>query len=291
MRSFPILALALAFGGAGMSMAADTSAQTRREVAKQAEASMVLTGQVEIGTEGQVEAFQLDKRDEVDPGIVRFVDATVQGWRFEPVLVEGRVVRARSPVSIRLGGKSLGDGRMQITLEAASFDVYDPTSTDAVTSLKMAPPSYPKDVSRGGGRGDVLLLVQVGRDGKVIDVATEQVNLRVVGNEATMRQIRDKLSRATMAAARRWTFKTPSTGDNKDADSWTVRVPVNFAFHGEQTRYGQWDAYIPGPRQQAPWRADIALGADANADLLPAGGVFMADAASKGPRLLTPLGG
>jgi len=61
--------------------------------------------------------------------------------------------------------------------------------------------------------------------------------------------------------------------------------------HDERERYGRGDAYIPGPRQQAPWRADKALGADANADLLPQGGVFMADAARQGPQLLTQLGG
>lgn len=291
MRSFHILALALAVGGVGMSMVPDAASQSRREVRQQAEASMVLTGQIDIGTDGQVEAFQIDKRGQVNDAIARFVEGAVQAWRFQPVLVDGQVVKARSPVSLRLGGRINPDGGQQVTLLAASFQQYDPTSTDDVTRLKMPPPAYPEDVYRAGGRGDVLLLVQVGRDGKVMDVATEQVNLRVIANEAAMRQMRDKLSRVSMAAARKWTFKAPTTGEHKEDASWTVRVPVTFAFHGEEMRYGKWDAYIPGPRQQAQWRADKALGADANADLLPAGGVFMADAASKGPQLLTPLGG
>ena len=291
MRSFHILALALALSGVGMSVVADASAQGRRAVREQAEASMVLTGQIEIGTDGQVEGFKIDKRDQVNDAIARFVEGAVQAWRFEPVRVDGRVVRARSPVSIRLGGKDLADGGQKVTLLAANFEQYDPMATNEVTSVKMAAPAYPEDVFRAGGRGDVVLLVQVGRDGKVMDVATEQVNLRVIGKEAEMRQVRDKLARASTAAARKWTFKVPTTGDGKDEASWTVRVPVSFAFHGDKVRYGKWDAYVPGPRQQAPWRADKALSADANADLLPAGGVFMADAASKGPQLLTPLGG
>lgn len=291
MRSLHILALALAVGGVGMSMVPDAASQSRREVRQQAEASMVLTGQIDIGTDGQVEAFQIDKRGQVNDAIARFVEGAVQAWRFQPVLVDGQAVKARSPVSLRLGGRINPDGGQQVTLLAASFQQYDPTATDDVTRLKMPPPAYPEDVYRAGGRGDVLLLVQVGRDGKVMDVATEQVNLRVIANEAAMRQMRDKLSRVSMAAARKWTFKAPTTGEHKEDASWTVRVPVTFAFHGEEMRYGKWDAYIPGPRQQAQWRADKALGADANADLLPAGGVFMADAASKGPQLLTPLGG
>ncbi|MCF7750628.1 energy transducer TonB [Bacillus subtilis subsp. subtilis] len=291
MRSSHILALALAVGGVGLSMLPEAAAQSRRAVREQAEAAMVLTGQIDIDTEGQVEGFQLDKRDQVDDGIARFVEAAVQTWQFEPVQVQGRAVPARTPVSIRLGGKTTPDGRQQVTLLAASFAKYDADAVDQVTKQQMRGPAYPEDVYRVRGRGDVLLLVQVGRDGKVMDVATEQVNLRVVGTEAQMRSMRDKLSRASMAAARKWTFNTPTSGALKDAENWTLRVPIHFALNDERERYGRWDAYIPGPRQQAPWRADQALGADANADLLPQGGVFMADAAAQGPRLLTRLGG
>ncbi|WP_457395758.1 hypothetical protein, partial [Roseateles sp. P5_E1] len=177
------------------SMVPDAASQSRREVRQQAEASMVLTGQIDIGTDGQVEAFQIDKRGQVNDAIARFVEGAVQAWRFQPVLVDGQAVKARSPVSLRLGGRINPDGGQQVTLLAASFQQYDPTATDDVTRLKMPPPAYPEDVYRAGGRGDVLLLVQVGRDGKVMDVATEQVNLRVIANEAAMRQMRDKLSR------------------------------------------------------------------------------------------------
>jgi hypothetical protein len=291
MRSLRGIALVLVLGSVGASTVFDVAAQTRREVREQAEASMVLTGEIDIGTEGQVEAFRLDKRAQVDETIVTFVEGAVKTWRFAPVLVNGQAAKARTPATIRLGAKNNPDGTGLITLLAANFETYDETSTDNVTKVKMSPPMYPEDVLNARGRGDVLLLVQVGRDGKVLDVATEQVNLRVIANEAIMRKMRDKLARVSMGAARKWTFKAPSTGNEKDEASWTVRVPVRFSFGDEVERYGRWDAYIPGPRQQAPWRRDMALSADANADLLPAGGVFMADATSKGPKLLTPLGG
>lgn len=291
MRSIHILALALAFGSVGMAVVPEAQAQGRREVRASAEASMVLTGSIDIGTEGQVEGFTMDKRDQVDPSIVRFVENAVNTWRFEPVQVEGRPVKARTPVSVRLGAKNNPDGTGLVTLLAASFEQYDPAATDSVTGVKKNPPAYPESVYDAGGRGDVLLLVQVGRDGTVLDVVAEQVNLRVIGTEAGMRRMRDALARASVGAARKWTFKIPTTGDKKDETSWTVRVPVKFAFGDDRQRYGRWDAYIPGPRQQAPWRADTSLADGAEGDLLPTGGVFMADAAPKGPRLLTPLGG
>lgn len=290
MRKPQVLVLALALGAVGVTHIPDTQAQTARAVREQAEASMVLTGNIDIGTAGQVEAFQIDHREKVNPAIAGFLDDAVREWRFEPVIRDGKAVPARTPVSIRLGGKINPDGTQRVTLLAANFQRYDSSATDEVTSIELTPPRYPEEVFQMGGSGDVLVLVKVGRDGRVLDAAAEQVNLRVAVAEPKMRRMRDKLATISVAAARRWTFRVPTTGTLKDEESWTVRVPVNFSLGDErQQRYGRWQAYIPGPRQQAPWRADRVLGEDAAA-LLPAGGVYMADS-KKGPQLLTPLGG
>ena len=45
----------------------------------------------------------------------------------------------------------------------------------------------------------------VGRDGRVEDVAAEQVNLTVVGTARAMESIREALARASISGARRWT--------------------------------------------------------------------------------------
>lgn len=290
MRKPHVLVLALALGAVGVTHIPHTQAQTARAVREQAEASMVLTGNIDIGTAGQVEAFRLDHREKVNPAIAGFLEDAVREWRFEQVIRDGQAVPARTPVSIRLGGRVNPDGTQRVTLLAANFQRYDPDATDEVTRLDAPPPKYPEEVFQMGGSGDVLLLVQVGRDGRVRDVAAEQVNLRVALAEQKMRRMRDKLATISVAAARRWTFRAPTTGPLKDEASWTVRVPVKFSTGEERGQgYGRWQAYIPGPRQQAPWRADKVLGEDAAA-LLPAGGVYMADS-SKGPQLLTPLGG
>jgi len=136
----------LVLGSVGASTMFDVAAQTKREVREQAEASMVLTGEIDIGTEGQVEAFRLDKRAQVDETIVTFVEGAVKTWRFAPVLVDGQAVKARTPATIRLGAKNNPDGTGLVTLLAANFETYDETSTDNVTKVKMSPPVYPEDV-------------------------------------------------------------------------------------------------------------------------------------------------
>lgn len=291
MRCSLFLAVALALGGSFGAAAPDAAAQTRAAVRQTAEGSMVLTGQINIGTEGQVEGFALDQREKVAGDLAGFVDRSVQTWRFEPIMRDGKPVHARTRVSIRLSAKSGPDGNDLVTLESASFGEYDRDSTEQVTSIKLQPPVFPTPAADMGGRGEVLLIVQVGRDGTVMDVIAEQVNLRVAGDARQMQKLRDLFARQSVNAARRWTFRVPTTGDSKDEPFWTVRVPVDFGYSDKELAfgYGQWRVYIPGPRAEASWRSAEQRAKDV-AGPLAAGGVYMADV-NNGPRLLTKLGG
>lgn len=290
MRSSLFLALGLALGS-GALLVDNAQAQTARHVRAQTEASLTLSGVIDIGREGQVEGFQLDHREKVAPDVAALVDTTIKGWRFEPVVVEGRPVPARTAVRLRLLADNMTGSTMQIRVADANFgrlrDEKNLTSDD-ITAVKMRPPVYPDKAVSIRGQGVVLLLVKVGRDGKVADVVAERTNLTVVASERTMQMLRDVLAKASVKTARDWTFRPPTTGEYKDREFWTVRVPVNYAFDQREDRYGRWSAYIPGPRQQAPWKTgedDKATGTD----LLPEGGVYMVGR-EEGPRLLTPLG-
>lgn len=288
MRYPHFLALALALGGTGLVATTDTAAQTARTVRESAEASMTLTGKIDIGTDGHVTGFQLDHADELSADLAAFVQHQVQAWEFQPIVDNGTAVATQTPVTLRLlsqpGPGGAGD---TVRVAGASFSKYDPENTSRVTSSELRLPAYPRNLAAMRAKGEVLLLVKVGRDGTVDDVVAEQVNLRVVGKENQMRQVRNEFARASVSAARSWTFRPPTTGRLKDAESWTVRIPVRYMM-GERTPYGTWEAYIPGPRERAPWRTSQA-GEDAAPDLLTAGGIYMADL-DDGPRLLTPLG-
>ncbi|WP_315385568.1 energy transducer TonB [uncultured Stenotrophomonas sp.] len=289
MRSSLCLALALAAGGGLLAATLPAAARTHAEVRRTAEGSMVLTGQINIGLEGEVEGFTLDQREKVPANMADFVDRSVKTWRFEPIVRDGKPVHARTQVSIRLLAQPGVDGNDRVTLDAANFGEYDQTSTDHVTSVALPRPVFPSLAQDLGGSGDVMLLVQVGRDGKVMDVIAEQVNLRVVGDERRMQKLREAFARQSVNTARRWTFRAPTTGDAVDEPFWTVRVPVSYDFNEVNRAYGKWNVYIPGPRAKASWRT-AEQGEKDLAGLLPAGGVYMADA-DNGPRLLTPLGG
>ncbi|WP_295567235.1 energy transducer TonB [uncultured Stenotrophomonas sp.] len=292
MRSPLFLALALAVGAGAPLLAGDASAQTTRAVRATAEMSMVLSGSIDVTPEGVVSALVLDQKSTLTPSIASFVEGTIGGWRFEPTLRDGKAVATRSPMRVRLRGKSMADGGYEVSMTSVDFSEYDPKATDSVTRKRMTPPRYPEDAYRNGGQGEVLLALKVARDGTVADVIAEQVNMTVVGPERTMAKMRDILAKASISSARGWTFNPPTTGEDSTRDSWTVRIPVNFALGDDRNagleRYGRWRAFIPGPRQTVPWRKADAI-EQAGSDLLPEGGVYMVDGAKRGLRLLTPL--
>jgi hypothetical protein len=102
MRYPHILALALALGGTGLVATPDTAAQTARTVRETAEASMTLTGKIDIGTDGHVTGFQLDHADKLPADLAAFVQRQVQAWQFQPVVVDGAAVATQTPVTLRL---------------------------------------------------------------------------------------------------------------------------------------------------------------------------------------------
>lgn len=271
--------------------AAGAFAAGKDEVRKQAESSMLVTGTVDIDAEGRVERHALDKREALPPAVVELIDRHAPGWRFEPVVVDGRPVKARAKMSLRLVASRLANDAFQLRIRSGVFgDDGTVAREQQVTSGKMRPPEYPPAAYRLGVQGTVYLVLRIGRDGKVEDAVAEQVNLTVVGTEEQMRSGREALAGAAMKAARRWQFVPPSAGSEVDAEFWSLRVPV--AFHlsrkpdPREGVYGQWESYIPGPRQTAPWLKG-EMQASESPDTYVAGGVYPV---GDGLQLLTPLG-
>ena len=83
------------------------SAGGPRAVRKQAESSLRVTGFVVIGQDGTVQGHELDPKAALTPVLVEFIGGALDRWRFEPVKVNGEVVRARVPMSLRLVAKPI----------------------------------------------------------------------------------------------------------------------------------------------------------------------------------------
>jgi TonB family protein len=264
-------------------------AAKRSEILKQVESSMLVTGTIETRADGSVASTTIDKPEKLPAGVVDFVQQQVAAWKFEPVLVDGKARPARSPMSVRLIAKRLDDDKYSIGIRNANFSGTAPKEGETLTGIKMTPPSYPQNVGMSGASGVVYVVVKVGKDGRVSDAIVEQVNLKTVGHESEMAAWRKSLSNAAMQAARKWTFSTPTKGEQADDEFWSARVPVAFYMDKRfETAYGKWEMYIPGVRQTVPWSDEDRPGF--SPDGLADGGVYMLGT-NNGPKLLTPLGG
>lgn len=254
-------------------------------VREQAEASMVVTGTIDIAPDGGVAGYVLDKPEALPDSVPALAAKVLPRWRFKPVLVDGKPVRARAKMSLRYVAKRQQDDKYRVSILGASFGAGDDKPGEQVAAGTMTPPDYPSSAQRAGITGTAYVVLRVGRDGKVAEAVVERVNLTVAGSERVMERGRKLLGDASLAALRRWTFSVPESGPAAAKPSWDVRVPVTFRLGGPKSAaYGEWEAYIPGPYQAVPW---LPPGKDHGSDALVAGGIYPIDS---GPELLTPLG-
>jgi hypothetical protein len=263
--------------------AADTAA-----VRKQVESSMLLTGSIMITPEGAVRSFQIDHADKVPAPVQELLQTNVSQWAFEPVRLDGRPINARAVMSVRVAAKEQADGNYALSIRGVNFD--DTAPGEYPTRKTWSTPRYPPEAASAGAAGTVYVLVKIDRQGQVEDAIAEQVNLEAVGSESEMARMRKALADASLRSIKHWTFNPPTTGQLANPEHWVVRIPVQFHLYGlgrrSQSGYGQWQTYVPGPRQAAPWGGDSKL-AEGSADALPDDSVAPAQS---NLHLLTPLG-
>ena len=148
----------------------------------------------------------------------------------------------------------------------------------------MTPPRYPQAAAQAGVGGTVYLVLRVGLDGAVQDVAVEQANLRILASEHALTRWRNLLGGAAMDRAKHWRFAVPTKGAEAERPWWVVRVPVDFvAPRYTQPKEFEWQAYIPGPRPLIPW---VDPASRSRGDALAAGGIYTEQDSLE---LLTPL--
>ena len=252
------------------------------------EASMLVTGTIHVDPQGAVERFEVDERDALPGHVTQLLDQAIPAWRFEPTLHEGKPAHVTTSMRVRVAATKQGEDAVVMRIAGASFggrDTIDGQEDGDRESMRNSPPRYPRDALRQGAMATVYLVGRVGLDGAMQEVIAEQVNLRFIGSERIMDDLREEFAKASIRAAMKWTFAVPDDVDTS-LGYWSVRVPVDYTIDDfELPGYGEWDSYIPGPQQTAWWvEEDAASGGDSYVS----GGVYPVGC---GLKLLTPLQG
>ena len=261
---------------AGACLASEPSARER------VEASTLVDGTIGITPEGKVLAYTLDRPERLQPVVREAIAKAVPQWTFQPVLLDGKPVAAKTKMHLRLVAKPQGDDNYQLSIRSAYFG----DQSSSVKHVRQVPPRYPQQAIRARLGGTVYLLLRIDREGKVLDAVARQVNLDAIASDHVLKQWRELFADVSLRAARQWTFSPAKPDDPAVRD---VTVPVAYATRefgsARPDTYGQWERYVPGPVEPAPWfDADKML--SGGADALPGEGIYGQPSLS----LLTPLG-
>jgi hypothetical protein len=287
MRSATLLRLFATLLCLSAALSAHAGKRDDDAIRRQAESSLLVSGQITISADGKVLDHSLDKVDALPKGIVDLTAKLASTWSFEPVVLTGAQA-TRSRMSLLYVVKPLDDDRHTLELRSASFPADLPPETLLSLKRRGRMPSYPDNLAARWVNGTVYLHVQVGRDGKVMNIDASHVNLRTIGSEAEMAQWREQFSQSSIKAIRGWTFKPPTSGPDVDAPHWTGTLPVMFTMIGSpEPQPGKWEAYIPGPRKIIPWLDGTGLTAEQTDALAP----NQFHSAGNSRRLTSPLMG
>jgi hypothetical protein len=269
MRSATLLRLFATLLCLGAALSAHAGKRDDDAIRRQAESSLFVSGEIVIAADGTVLGHTLDEAHKLPKGIVDLTAKLASKWTFEPVpLADAQATRSR--MSLLYVIKPLDDDRHTLELRSASFEADLPPEARMSVARRGRMPAYPQVLVTNRIGATVYLHVQVGRDGKVMNIDASHVNLRAIGSEKNMALWRDAFSKLSIQAVRGWTFKPPTTGPDVDAPHWIGTLPVMFIADGvPEPQPGKWEAYIPGPRKVIPWLDGTGLTADQADALAP----------------------
>lgn len=246
------------------------------------DASLVVTGTIEVTPGGDVAGYQLDQPAKLPHGITKLLGSTIPGWKFEPPQADKPDAIARAHMQLRLLATPNANGSYTVRVASAWFGTPKGRADDPrVLSYKhRQAPRYPIALVRARFSGIVELIVRIDRTGNVDKVGVLRVDLTTRGSTIAMRHARQMFAEAASDAAPHWTFKVPTAGPNANRDHWIAAIPVTFRLRGPhraRPKYGQWVAFLPGTKHLIPWLHDDAKRALANASALTSG-VHLLDA-------------
>jgi len=225
---------------------------------------MSADGEVQIATDGSVSDYRL--RSQLAPAVADLVDRNVRGWTFEPVIIDGAAVVAKTAMHLGLKAEPV-DGKDGYRMRITEVRFGEPQR-----NAKTRPPHYPEDAVHAHLGAKVLLAIRLDANGQVLDAQAYQVNLDArTRSEAEAERWRRIFERASLAAAKDWHYDMSETVNGKPIGTNAI-VPVVFTLHELGTPVpsaDKWRAFIPGPVHPAPWMNEHSLADNRDFSALP----------------------
>ncbi len=216
---------------------------------------MSAVGEVQIAPDGSVSDYRLQSK--LAPELANIVDRSVRAWQFEPVLVDGKAVVAKTAMRLNLKGVPVDADNYRI--EVANVIFGEPQKEAHVT-----PPRYPDSAIRSHVGAKVLLYVKLDDEGRVVEAEPYQTNLDVrTRSEFEAQTYRKLFEEASVRAARDWHYDLTETVNGKKMGTLAM-VPIVYSLHEMGTRVasndGKWKGYVPGPIHESALGHEAKVG-------------------------------
>jgi hypothetical protein len=164
-------------------------------------------GTLTIEPDGRVSEVSLSEA--LKPPLRALYEDAIRAWTFQPVEVDGQVVRALGHMRLDLYMEIRGSALVSAGITKVDF--VDPPSGATGPrpgERRLTPPRYPPSLAARGMGGRVELLVETDAAGRVTRVATRGgvLHARAEGAEpGAVRRAFAELAEASERAAKRWT--------------------------------------------------------------------------------------
>jgi hypothetical protein len=206
------------------------------------------TGELVVGTDGQVDSVTLDHK-ELGQDVMRAFEQQISEWKFEPLIKDGKAVRARAGVHLDLMVRMPGaDGSATLMVRGVRFseppDAENAGGTERAAGpipkgQVLSPPQYPSQPLRAAAGAKIWLVVRLDEEGRVARVGTRSAELFNVTDRsaAWQKNYLGQFVEAAEKAAKDWRLPAYAGTD--------VCIPVAFKLPGDDGR--RWL-----PRQNMP---------------------------------------
>lgn len=237
---------------------------------------MLVSGTMDINPDGSVRSYTMDHAEKIPPIVLTLIKQSAPTWRF--LVNTKHNVIAQAKMSLRVEAEPVEDGKMAFSIEGVDFNEWSGPASAQLKERYMPPPLYPQSAIMEHVSATVYMILQIGRDGHVMELAPEQVNFTSPVSRMRAGYMERAFIATTTAGMRRWTFDVPTTGPDAGEPYWYACVPATFTISAEGTSrptaaYGSWQPYLPGPHLALPSWMQSQTGLASAPDAIPDGGI------------------
>jgi len=213
---------------------------------------MTAEGEVQIAPDGHVSDYRLTNA--LSPALAAIVDRHVREWKFEPVVIDGKAVVAKTHMALNLSAEPSAAGDDQYKLRVENVNFGAPQRLPG-----MRPPHYPEDAAHAAVGARVLIALRIDENGNVAEAQAYQTSLDVrTSSEGEAERWRHSFEHQSLIAVRNWHFDVSDRVNGHPLGTNAI-VPIVYSLRGlgrqREVHAGEWKAYVAGPLHPAPWMA------------------------------------